>query len=93
MWSNFKEGKKLAREGRVNLAMAKAYIELIKKKDMLFDVYSDDICRRQVLEEEWGLKMGERERLYLEDQRGPRLMSCDHGVDPIFYRAFMKFQR
>ena len=49
--------------------------------------------RRKVLEEEWGVKMGERERIYLEDQRGPRLLSCDHGVDPTFYRAFMYQQR
>ena len=93
VWSNFKEGKKMARKGRTNLTKAKAYIELIKKKDQLFDVYSEDIERRKTLEVEWGVKMGERERLYLEDQRGPRLMSCDHGVDPTFYRAFMKQQR
>ena len=93
MWTNFQEGKKFAKAGRVHLTKAKAYIELIKKKDMLFDVYSDDILRRQFLEEEWGVKMGEMERLYLEDQRGPRLMSCDHGVDPIYYRAFMKVMR
>ena len=37
--------------------------------------------------------MGEREKIYLENQRGPRLLSCDHGVDPVFYRAFMKNQR
>ena len=93
MWTKFQEGKRLAKAGRHTLAKAKAYVELIRTKDQLFDASSDNIERHKVLEEEWGVKMGEREKMYLEDQRGPRLMSCDHGVNPIYYRAFMKQQR
>ena len=37
--------------------------------------------------------MGVKEKMYLDDQRGPRLMACDSGVDPTFYRAFMSQQR
>ena len=49
--------------------------------------------RKKVLEKEWGVLMGEREKLYLIDQEGPGLRSCDHWVDPIFCRAFMRKQR
>ena len=91
--ADFTEGKKLAKAGRLTLTKAKAYVELIQKKDDLFDVSTDNIERKKVLEKEWGVMMGEREKLYLIDQQGPRLMSCDHGVDPIFYRAFMREQR
>ena len=33
------------------------------------------------------------EKIYLGDQRGPRLLSCDHGIDPVYYRAWMRSQR
>ena len=59
MWNNFYEGRKLVKIGRTNLTKAKAYIELIKKKNQLFDVYSEDMGRRKVLEEEWGGEDGE----------------------------------
>ena len=37
--------------------------------------------------------MGKRLKLYLIYQQWQRLMSCDHRVDLIFYRAFMRKQR
>ena len=54
---------------------------------------TNDPDRKRQLDLEWGVKMGEMGKIYLEDQRGPRLMSCDHGVDPVFYRAWMRSQR
>jgi hypothetical protein len=39
------------------------------------------------------VKRGVREKIYLVDQQGPKLISCNHGVDPTFYRAFTKQQR
>ena len=93
MWTTYQEGKKVAKAGRLTLNKAKAYVELTKDKDLLFDVSTDDIERANILAVEWGVKMGQREKIYLEDQKGPRLMSCDNGVDPVFYRACMKSQR
>ena len=80
MWPNFQEGKRLAKAGRLTLTKAKVYIELIKQKDKLFDMHSEDPGRRKALEEEWGVKMGERERLYLEDQRGPSTFPAQYPV-------------
>ena len=30
--------------------------------------------------------------MYLKNQRGPRKMECDMGVDPVWFRAKMKNQ-
>ena len=70
----------------MNHDKAKAYVEMIKDKNKLFDMSTEDPARKKLLEGEWGVKMGKMEIVYLEDQRGPRLMSCDHGIDPVFYR-------
>ena len=86
LFDNFTEGKKEAKKGRLTLTKAKIYVEMIKNKDTLFDMATDDPERKKLLDLEWGVKMGPMENAYLEDQRGPRLMSCDHGVDPVFYR-------
>ena len=86
LYDNFTEGKKDAKKGRMNQAKAKAYVEMIKEKNKLFDMFTEDPARKKLLEGEWGVKMGKMEIVYLEDQGGPRLMSCDHGIDPVFYR-------
>ena len=93
LYSIYKEGGRLARAGRLTFKKAKEYEELIKNRDSLFDVATESSERKKQLEEEWGVKMGLREKVYLKDQRGPRQMSCDSGVDPTFYRAFMVQQR
>ena len=76
----FKEGGRYARANRLNQKKAQEYLELIKKKDELFDMVTDSVERKVKLEEEWGVKMGEREKVYLADQRGERLMSCSPDV-------------
>ena len=75
-----------------NAEATKKYTELIKTKDHLFDMSTEDGERKRQLDLIWGMKMGMREKLYLEDQRGPRQMVCDSGVDPVFFRAFMTQQ-
>ena len=80
MWTNFQEGKRLAKAGRLTLTKAKAYTDMIKNKDTLFDVSTDVVARKELLKLEWGVVMGEREKTYLEDQRGPRLLSCDQTM-------------
>ena len=87
------EGKKFAKQGLMNRTVAQEYVKLIKTKDDLFDVSTDDPDRRKQLELVWGVKMGVRDKLYLDDQRGARKMACDSGVDPTFFRAFMTQQR
>ena len=66
---------------------------MIKKKDTLFDVSTDDMEGKKHLEKKWGVKMGVRDKIYLEDQQGPRLMCCDSGVDPTWFRAFFTHHR
>ena len=87
LWSDFREGKRKAKSGRLTYTTAKAYVEMIKKKDTLFDVSTDDMERKKHLEKKWGVKMGLRDKIYLEDQQGPRLMCCDSGVDPTWFRS------
>ena len=72
-----------AKAGRMGRTLAKEYVDLIHKKDKLFDFSTDDPNRKKELELIWGVKMGVRETLYLEDQRGARKMVCDSGVDPV----------
>ena len=93
LWKVQRDGGRVARAGRMNLKLAQDYQKLIKSKDDLFDMATEDPEQKKKLEVEWGVKMGVKEKLYLDDQRGPRLMACDSGVDPVFYRAFMKQQR
>ena len=93
LYKIYSEGKVYAKAGRMNLSIAQQYVELIKTKDQLFDVSTDDPERKKHLELSWGVKMGVREKLYLEDQKGARQMACDSGVDPTFFRAFMTQQR
>ena len=89
----FIQGKMFAKAGRMGRTLAKEYVDLIHKKDKLFDFSTDDPNRKKELELIWGVKMGVRETLYLEDQRGARKMVCDSGVDPVLFRAFMTQQR
>ena len=71
LWSDFRDGKRKAKAGRMTHTTAKVY--MIKKKYMLFDVSTDDVERKKHLEKKWGVKMGVRNKIYLEDQQGPRL--------------------
>ena len=59
-WTNFQEGKRLAKAGRLNLT--KANVDMIKNKDMLFDFATDVTERQNALKVEWGVTMGEREK-------------------------------
>ena len=75
LWLIFKDGGKFARAGRLNQKLAQQYQELIKSKDELFDMATEDPEQKKKLEIEWRVKMGVKEKLYLEDQREPRLMA------------------
>ena len=90
----FWEGKRRLKEkGKENSKAVKQYTDLVKHKDSLFEVSTDDPKRKEKCEVEWGIQMGLLEKIYLDDQRGERKMQCDHGTDPIWYRAYMKEQR
>ena len=100
LWEEFSEGKKRLqqneqrkKEGKPKMAAVARYEELVKKMNTLFDVYASEGERRKQVEKEWGVKMGPREYMYYEDQKGERKMECDNGVDPVWYYAHMKKQR
>ena len=92
LYDIYTQGKAKAKLGLMTQPKAKAYEQLVKEKDYLFDVATEDQTRKNRLNEEWGVKMGQRENLYLEDQRGPRLMECDSGADPAWFRSLMQAQ-
>ena len=85
--------KRLVEGGRDNDQVVKEYKELVQKKDKLFEVATSCPKQKEDCELKWGVKMGEKEKIYLEDQRGARKMECDMGVDPVWFRARMKDQR
>ena len=91
----FWEGKKrINQKGKENSKAAKEYKDLIAKKETLFDVSTDDNKRKEKCEEEWGIKMGELEKIYLADQRGERKMECcNKAPDLVWYRAIMVAER
>ena len=56
--------------------MAKEYKELVLEKDKLFDVATSSPDQKAACYKLWGFHMGEKEKVYLEDQRGPRSSSA-----------------
>ena len=93
LMETYRNGKARLLEGKENLQVVKEYKELIVEKDKLFNVATSSPGQKKVCEELWGVKMGEKEKVYLADQQGPRKMECDLGVDPVWFRAKMKDQR
>ena len=93
VWKVFKDGKFRLAQGRDTSKEVKAYEELVAKKETLFDISTSDPARIETLEKDWGVKMSEREHIYLADQQNERRMECDKGVDPVWYRAIMRKQR
>ena len=89
LFNIYTEGKKRAKAGVATHTKAKQYEQLLKDKDTLFDVTTEDQTRKNKLDLEWGVRMGQREKLYLEDQRGPRELECDSGTDPAWFRFFV----
>ena len=80
-------------EGRGdNFKAVVRYKELVEIADGLWDVFAQDPKRRTECVKQWGVSMSESEHRYYEDQKGPRLMECDKGVDPVWYAAMMKKQ-
>ena len=71
LYSIYKEGGRLARAGRLTFKKAKEYEELIKNRHSLFDVATESSERKKQLEEEWGVKMGLREKIYLRTRGDP----------------------
>ena len=92
MWKDFREGKKRVGRGDSSKVVSK-YKELVENADKLWDVYATDDAMRMNCRTEWGVTMSENEHRYYEDQKGPRLMECDKGVDPVWYAAMMRKQR
>ena len=48
--------------------------EPVQEKDKLFEVATDSTEQKVKCALSWGVKMGEKEKVYLEDQRGERKM-------------------
>ena len=94
MMITYRVGKsKVVEGGRDNEQVVRDYKELVQEKDKLFEVATTSPKQKENCELKWGVKMGEKEKMYLEDQRGARKMECDMGVDPVWFRARMKDQR
>ena len=71
--------------GRETSAPAMRYKEIVDTKNQLFDVYPQELKRRQHCEEDWGLKMSPADKIYYEDQKIERNQLCDRAVDPVWY--------
>ena len=100
MWTTYHEGQKRLpdaekreKKGKSKREVVVRYEYLVKRRDELFDVYAHDEERKRQVEQEWGVKMGPREHLYYQDQKGSRSMDCNNGVDPVWYHAHMRVQR
>ena len=93
LMQTYRNGKARLLEGREVYKVIKEYKELIVEKDKLFDVSTSCLEQKQACLKLWGVNMGEKEKVYLIDQQGPRKLECDLGVDPVWFRAKMKDQR
>ena len=100
MWEVFREGRRRFREGRKTGSAIDAYKALVEKKDSLYDI-GYQTAKTEALkqacvdrcEQEWGVKMSNKEHEYYEDQKSERRQECDHGVDPVWYYAMMRQER
>ena len=94
LWKVFKDGKHSIGKGKGDtVKVVRLYKEMVESADTLWDVYAKDDKRWKECEKEWGVRMSDMEQRYYEDQKGPRLLECDKGVDPVWYTAMMKKQR
>ena len=80
-------------EKHQNETIVKKFMELVKVKNNLFDIYQEDKEKRKLVEIEWGVTMSDNEFIYYEDQRTDRKMECSKGVDPVWYHAMMRRER
>ena len=91
LWKVFKDGKHSLGKGKWDtVKVVRLYKEMVESADTLWDVYAKDDKRWKECEKEWGVRMSDMEQRYYEDQKGPRLLECDKGVDPVWYTAVMK---
>ena len=91
-------GKKRQAGGRLDSKDYLNFVELFEKKDKLIDIYpgleQGNYSRISKCVEEWdGLRMNDRDRLYYEDQKGPRIMVCENRCDPTYYLTLLKHRR
>ena len=94
IWKIFREGNKRYREGKTSGKAIEEYTKLTKTAKKLFDIYTTDEERIQILKDtEWKVSMSVREYQYYDDQKDKGLQECDHGVDPVWYAAIMRKQR
>ena len=94
LWKLINEGKKRSKEkGRQDTSVVKDYKKLFDTKHDLFDVYAEDDTRKKACEEEWGVKMTDVDFQYYQDQKTDRKMTCERGVDPVWYETIMRSQR
>ena len=93
LYQQVKEGWKRVRAGRENSPPALKYKDIVDTRYLLFDIFPQDMKRREHCEVDWGVKMSPAEKLYYEDQKLERKQECDRAVDPVWYTAMMKKQR
>ena len=78
--SIYKNGKARLLEGnRDSAKVVQEYKDLILEKDKLFEVATSSPEQRTKCELSWGVKMGDKEKLYLADQRGTENWSVIWG--------------
>ena len=93
LYKQYKEGWKRLRAGRETSAAAMQYTQIVETRFHLFDIFPDDLDRRDHCEDDWGVKMSPAEKAYYEDQKIERKQFCDRAADPVWYTAMMKKQR
>ena len=72
LMQTYRNGKARLLEGRDEYKVVKEYKELIVEKDKLFDVSTSCLEQKQACLKLWGVNMGEKEKVYLIDQQGPK---------------------
>ena len=94
VYTVYKEGKQRQTQQRFDSIGYNKFVELYEKRRELFDVFPEDPNRIQKCHEEWGgMRMTQRDMLYYEDMKGPRVMVCTNRCDPLFYLTWLKQQR
>ena len=85
--------KDMRRKDGRNRATLGIYKELVAKEDELYNIFEEVKEKIWIKEQDWGVKMGQMEELYLADQRNDRRMECGGSVDPVWYQAVMRRRR
>ena len=94
LWEIYRKAREDYQRGRLTSTSMDQYRDkLASVCESLFDVAASTAQQIAACKNNWGVDMGPNEHAYMADQRTARVMTCDRGVDHVWYAVIMQWQR